>query len=114
MTPNNPLEVVMRKEFLIAFLTLAAPAIASAQRSDAEWLDDCRNNRWNNDRDSYCEVRTANLRLNAGSLSVDAGQGGGITVYAWDKNSVEVHERISARASSTRAAEDIVKDIRVR
>jgi DUF4097 and DUF4098 domain-containing protein YvlB len=104
----------MRIRILIAFLTLAAPAIASAQRSDAEWLDDCRNNRWNNDRDSYCEVRTANPRLNDGALSVDARQGGGISIYAWDKNTVEVHERISAQASSTRAAEDIVKDIRVR
>lgn len=104
----------MRRQLLIALLTLAAPVTAFAQRSDAEWLSDCRNNRWNNERDNYCEVRTADLRLNAGSLAVDAGRNGAIAIYAWDKDNVEVHERVSAQAYSSREAEDIVKDIKVR
>ncbi len=104
----------MRRQFLIALLALAAPVAASAQRSDAEWLDDCRSNRWNNDRENYCEVRTANLRLVGGALSVDAGQNGAISIYAWDKDNVEVHERISAQASSSSDAADIAKGIRVR
>jgi hypothetical protein len=103
----------MRRQFLIALLSLVAPVAASAQRSDAEWLDDCRNNRWNNDRDNYCEVRTASARLSGGSLTVDAGQNGAISIYAWDKDNVEVHERLSAQALSTREAEDLVKGIRV-
>lgn len=103
----------MQKRFLFALLTVLAPAVASAQRSDADWLDDCRHNRWNNDRDSYCEVRTATLSLGGRPLVVDAGSNGGISIHGWDKSSVEVHERIQAEAYSSGDAENIAKQVRV-
>ena len=103
----------MPKKFLIALFTVLAPAVASAQRSDASWLDDCRDNRWNNDRDTYCEVRTAELKLSGRPLIVDAGPNGGISIHAWDNDKVEVHERIQAQAYSSGDAQNIAKQIRI-
>lgn len=103
----------MQKRFLIACLTVLAPVVASAQRTDASWLDDCRSNRWNNDRDNYCEVRTAELTLGGRPLIVDAGPNGGISIQAWDKSGVEVHERIAAQANSSGDAQSIARQIRI-
>jgi hypothetical protein len=103
----------MRKGTLLAFLLLLTPAVASAQRDDRDWLDDCRSNRWNNDRENYCEVRVTGFRLGGRTLSVDAGPNGGIAVHAWDRDSVEVHERIQAQAYSSGDAANIAHQIRV-
>jgi hypothetical protein len=99
--------------FLLLALNAALSATASAQRDDRAWLDDCRSNRWNSDRENYCEVRVAGFRLGGRTLSVDAGQNGGISVHAWDGDSVEVHERIQAQANTMEEAVDIGRQIQV-
>src|SRR5205809_2405829 len=101
----------MRKQILIAFLSILTPALASAQRDDRDWLDDCRNSRYNNDRENYCEVRVTGFRLGGRTLTVDAGPNGGIAIHAWDRDSVEVHERIQAQAYSSSDAADIGRQI---
>ncbi len=103
----------MRKGTLLAFLLLLAPAVASAQRNDSEWLDNCRSNRWNNDRDNYCEVRVTGFRLGGKTLDVDARENGGIAIHAWDRDSVEVHERIQAWGNTSGEAADIGRQMRV-
>jgi hypothetical protein len=103
----------MRTRSLLALLTLTVvPAIASAQRDDRSWLDNCRDNS-NNDRENYCEVRIAGFRLSGRTLAIDARQNGGIAVHAWNGDSVEVHERIQAQADSYDAAATIGRAIRV-
>jgi DUF4097 and DUF4098 domain-containing protein YvlB len=103
----------MRKGTLLAFLLILAPAVAAAQRDDSEWLDNCRSNRWNNDRDNHCEVRVAGFRLGGKTLNVDARENGGISIHAWDRDSVEVHERIQVSGYSSGEAADIGRQIRV-
>jgi hypothetical protein len=103
----------MNKRILVALLVLLAPAVASAQRDDHDWLDNCRSNRWNNDRENYCEVRVIGFRLGGRTLNVDARENGGISIHAWDRDSVEVHERIQASGYSSSEAADIGHQVRV-
>lgn len=103
----------MRSRTLLALLIMLAPAVASAQRDDSEWLDNCRRNRWNSERNNYCEVRVAGFRLGGRTLDVDARESGGISVHAWDRDSVEVHERIQASGYSSDEATDIGRQVRV-
>jgi Uncharacterized protein conserved in bacteria len=103
----------MRTRLLLALLTLTvAPGIASAQRDDRSWLDNCRDN-YNNDRENYCEVRVAGFKLGGRTLAIDARQNGGIAVHAWNGDSVEVHERIQAQADTREQAAAIGRAIRV-
>jgi hypothetical protein len=102
----------MRTRYLLAVLTLTViPTIASAQRDDRSWLDNCRNNR--SDRETYCEVRVAGFRLGGRTLSIDARQNGGIAVHAWSGDSVEVHERIQAQAVTYDEAAALGRGVRV-
>ena len=103
----------MRIATLSAFLLALTPALAAAQRDDAEWLDNCRNNRWNSERENSCEVRVTGFRLGGRTLTVDAGRNGGISIHAWDRDSVEVHERIQAQSDSRGDASDLARQVRV-
>jgi len=103
----------MRKQILVALLTVAAPAVASAQRTDADWLSDCRRSGWTHERDGYCEVRVVGFRLGGRTLKVDAGQNGGIAIHAWDRDSVEVHERIQAHGDTREQAAELARQVRV-
>jgi len=92
----------------IALTTLALlPAGLSAQSSDDDWLRDCRDS---GDRAVFCDVRVE--RVAAGrSLTIDAGQNGGIHVIGSNRSDVEVHARVQARAGTDRAAQDLANDV---
>jgi hypothetical protein len=94
---------------LILLAGLASPL--HAQRTDDEWLDDCERERDN--RYSWCDVRVE--RLNAvRSLRVDAGQNGGIEVVGQNRDDIEVHARIRARARSAGEARSIGESVELR
>ena len=74
--------------------------------------DPCRNY---NDRDDdyyqHCEVRDSNLP--AGPLNVDAGQNGGVSVEAWDRNEIRVRAIVRGSARSDARAREIANQVQI-
>lgn len=98
-----------------AFLALLAALPAAAQRSDAEWLENCReqDSRRNSERARFCEVRTETLRPTA-LLTVDGGANGGASVRGYDGGEVRVSARIQAHASTEAEARELARRVTVR
>ena len=104
--PNSTLRI----RFL-ALLMVAAPAVAFAQRTDAEWLENCRDNR-NRDREVFCEVREVRVRAGGGTVSMEGLRNGGVYATGWDRDSIVIRTRIQAQASSESRARDMAKQVR--
>ena len=98
-----------------ALLAVLAAVPAHAQRTDAEWLENCRENggRWNGNRAQFCEVRPSTLRA-GGALTVDGGQNGGASVRGWDGGDIRVSARIQAHAATEQEAREIARQVTVR
>ena len=104
-----------RRLLLAAALGAALPFPLVAQRamtSDAEWLDNCRNN-WGDDRGRACEVRDVPVRLSGRAIEIDGRQNGSIRVQGWDGDAVKVTARLQANAESDAEAQALLKDIRI-
>lgn len=99
----------------LAALAAALPSPAAAQRTDAEWLESCRENgsRWGDGRSGFCEVRPSTLRA-GGTLTVDGGEAGGATVRGYDGSEIRVSARIQAHAASEEQAREIARRVMVR
>ena len=99
--PNTMPTQASNLRFLVV-LALLAPAAASAQKSDADWLDDCRSSDRPNRRDTrevFCEVRENRVRLASGStVSVEGLRNGGISATGWGLDSLVVKTRIRTQA----------------
>lgn len=104
-----------RRLLAAAALGAALPLPLAAQRAmttDAEWLDNCRNN-WGDDRGHACEVRDVPVRLSGRAIEIDGRQNGSIRVQGWDGNEVKVTARLQANAGSDADAQALLKDIRI-
>ena len=96
----------------LVVIALLGPGRAMAQRSDADWLADCRDDRRDR-REVYCEVREARSNISSGSnISMEGLRNGGITVTGSDRNELVVRTRIRVEARSERDARDIAAEIR--
>jgi len=93
----------------------ALPSPVNAQRTDAEWLENCRSNssRWDDGRSRFCEVREESLRA-GGTLTVDGGQNGGATIRGWDGDQVRVSARIQVYAPTEARARELARQVTVR
>jgi len=104
-----------RRLLVAATLGVALPVPLAAQRgmsTDAEWLDNCRNN-WGDDRGRACEVRQVPVRLTGRAIEIDGQQNGSIRVQGWDGNDVKVTARLQANAESDADAQALLKEIRI-
>ena len=113
----------------LALLLAVASSPSFAQRttvdrdrrdSDDTWLAQCerdsRYDRYSRNRDyeyRACDVRVETLDARSGSLRIDPGTNGGASVIGWDRDAIEVHERIQAHGSSQRDAEEALRDVSV-
>ncbi|HEX2190853.1 MAG TPA: DUF4097 family beta strand repeat-containing protein [Longimicrobiaceae bacterium] len=99
----------------LAFVSLLAAFPAAAQQSDQEWLQNCREQaeRRSRDRALFCEVRTASMRP-TGSLRVDAGVNGGVTVRGGDAAEIQVSSRVQASAPTEQEARELARQLSVR
>ena len=95
----------------------AAPFAATRAERYAEMqvgtdADPCRNY---NDRDDdyyqHCEVRDSTLP--PGPLNVDAGQNGGVSVEAWDRNEIRVRAIVRGSARDEARAKSIASQVQV-
>lgn len=74
--------------------------------------DPCAGDSWNNnDYRQHCEVRDSSLA--AGPLTVDAGDNGGITVEAWDRNEIRVRAVVRGSAGSDERARELANGVQV-
>lgn len=84
------------------------PVLAQDEIDDAGWLEECR------DQDSRravaCDVRVESMAA-TGSLRVDPDENGGVLFRAWDRNVVEVHARVTARADDDAEARRLVQGV---
>jgi len=107
-----------RLSLLFAALLLAGThAPAAAQRTDAEWLENCRERRWSRDGDrrvTHCEARPYQMSAQGRSLVVDGGQNGAVAVRGWDGSDVRVSARIQVQARTDEQAREIARQVRVR
>jgi hypothetical protein len=93
-----------------------APRVARVERyADAQVgtdADPCSNrDRSGDDYDQHCEVRESTLP--AGALNVDAGQNGGVSVEAWDRNEIRVRAIVRGSARSNERAREIAGQVQV-
>lgn len=105
---------ISRLFVLLALAAVAAPA--AAQDSSEDWAERCRRNNWggNNgeNRQVHCEVRESRIPAR-GTLRVDAGQNGGVTVRAYEGRDVLVRARIQTNARTAEEAREMARGIRV-
>ena len=73
--------------------------------------DPCRNSDRDSDYYQHCEVRESTLP--AGALNVDAGQNGGVSVEAWDRNDIRVRAIVRGSAREESRARDIAGQVQV-
>jgi hypothetical protein len=99
---------------LVVIASLIPPGKAMAQRTDAEWLEDCRYDR--GDRrgrtEVYCEVKTTGVRNPASSISMEGLRNGGVSVSGWTRDSMAVRTRIRVTATSQSLAKQVASEIR--
>ena len=95
---------------LVALAALAAPA--AAQESSDNWAERCRRSHRGNDRQVHCEVRESRIPAR-GTLRVDAGQNGGVSVRAWEGREVVVRAQIQTHARTADEAREMARGIRV-
>lgn len=104
-----------RRLLVAAALGASLPIPLAAQRAmstDADWLDNCRNN-WGGDRGHACEVRDVPVRLVGRAIEIDGRQNGSIRVQGWDGDAVKVTARLQANAESDADAQSLLKDIHI-
>jgi DUF4097 and DUF4098 domain-containing protein YvlB len=99
---------------LIVALALVPSGKAMAQRSDADWLDDCRSeggDRYDR-REAYCEIRQTGTRNPGSSITMDGLRNGGVSVTGWDRDSMSIRTRSRVTARSQSEAKSIASQIR--
>src|SRR2546430_14362060 len=78
---------------------LAFAVSAHAQSAaDGRWIAQCRDHDdgW---RVQHCEVRVV-TPARAGTIAVDPGRNGAVSVEGWDRDSIEVHARFQTQAAT--------------
>jgi hypothetical protein len=106
----------MLRTVLALGLTLAVATPAFAQRHDSRFgrsNDDwCADAGHNSDRASYCEVREMTIGA-AGTIDIDAGRNGGISVRGWDRGDAMVRARVVGYGATRADAQRIASEVRL-
>jgi len=104
---------------LLAGLSATSPAPLHAQRDrtagrdTSRWVAQC-NDREDDDRARFCEVRDTRLRAVAGrAFEVDASPNGGVAVIGWQGDSVLLRAFVEAQAPTDSEARDLARQVRV-
>jgi hypothetical protein len=99
---------------LIVLACVIPPTRAMAQQSDAEWLDNCRNDRGDYGRNDaiYCDVRTGTGRPSGQTISMEGLRNGGVSVTGWDRNEIVVKTRVRTKGRSMSEAKALADQIR--
>jgi Toastrack DUF4097 len=110
---------MMKTRFLFSMIAAVSlvgttgGAVAPAPQQVVPNDDWCRNERWGNDREGFCEVRQYVIAGGASVLAVDSSPNGGIEVEGTGRGDVMVWARVSASAATEQRAREIAGAIRV-
>jgi hypothetical protein len=87
--------------------------LATAQSGDRaeRWRDDCERS-WNNERASFCELRTYTISSGT-KISVDGGANGGVAFIGENRRDVKIVARVQATADDDATATAIARQVRV-
>jgi DUF4097 and DUF4098 domain-containing protein YvlB len=96
--------------FLLSALTLAA-ADTRGFHDNQEPTMNCENNSWG-DRARSCEVREQTI-ASTGSLNIDPGTNGGVTIRGWSRSNVLVRAKVEAQADSAGEAHALATAVSV-
>lgn len=96
---------------LAALAALGVPAPATAQTSDEEWLEDCRDQR-SRRLERHCAVQVHRVAATGAPVRVDGHPNGAITVVGWDGDHIEVHMRVAAHAETEADARALAEQVR--
>ena len=105
------------KSLLGALIVVAAmiiPGRATAQKSDSDWMEDCRNDggdRYGR-REAYCDVKETGARNPGSSISMEGLRNGGVSVIGWDRDSMVLRSRIRVTARTQSEARSIASQIK--
>jgi DUF4097 and DUF4098 domain-containing protein YvlB len=93
-------------------ITVLVSGVAIAQKKDGSMQ--CREGEyWNGDRlRNHCEIREQTLPA-GGSITVDAGRNGGVSIKGWERNEVLVRAKIQTAAPSEAEAAQLAKEVRI-
>jgi len=99
---------------LVVVAAIIPSGTAIAQRSDAEWLEECRAD--GADRhgrtEVFCDVRTTGVRSPSGSINLEGLRNGGVSVTGWTRDSLVVRTRIRVTARSMSDARAAASQVR--
>jgi len=103
-----------------ALSTMSASAVAQRdvrewQQDLHDWVDQCRSWGDNDSGDRYrvCDVRQQTMPASGRTIAVDAGENGGISVTAWDGDSVLIGAKVQASAPSDAEAKEIASQVHI-
>jgi hypothetical protein len=119
MIPSKGVEVTAMNRFVMVGTALRAAVCAAvvlvpagaqlaAQQSD-DW---CREERSDNERDRFCEVRELTVAATSGTLNV-RGTNGGISVEGEARSNVRILAKVVATAEDPGRAQQIVKAVQL-
>ena len=91
-----------------AIVSLAASA-ASAQKKEGSM--DCNDGGWSY-RQKHCEIREQTVPA-GGTITVDAGKNGGVSVKGWDRSEVLIRAQVQTFAPTQAEAEVLAKQVRI-
>lgn len=97
----------------IVIAVIAAALPAAAQRGQNQGSLNCDQRSYNRNRQvTHCEIREQTLP-SAGTLSVDAGMNGGVSVKGWDQTSVLVRAKVEASGLDEASAAGLASQIHI-
>jgi DUF4097 and DUF4098 domain-containing protein YvlB len=103
----------MKKWLNYSLLIIAAVTLATANglaQKKVEGPMECRDS-WGNDRlQNHCEIREQAVPM-GGTIDVDAGRNGGVSVKGWDKSEILVRAQIRTAALTLGEAEELAKQV---
>lgn len=103
---------------MLRFAILAALVLSVAGASvpgslGQERRMDCDGNSWGDRYTSHCEIQEQTLQATGGTLSVNGGRNGGISVKGWERGNVLVRARIQTGAKTAQEAAELARQIRI-
>ena len=84
-------------------------ALANPSR-DKGWCQSC-NADWKDGRVSHCDVRRFSYARGSKNFAINGGQNSGMTVMGWDRDSVRILYRVTARAHTEERARALAAEI---
>jgi hypothetical protein len=97
----------------VALAVVLVPAVAVAQESDDEWMDNCQDWKGWGSRARHCEIRETGMKPSGRALSVEPGMNGGVEIVGWDRDSIAITARIQVTARTEADADAIAREIKI-